>query len=67
MLLRSVLIVKVNRARTYLKDDELQLGDIIRMNPVFSRLANEVLLCATGGRVSLNRVSFGANQIVELG
>ena len=55
------------RAKTYLKNDELQLGDIIRMNPVFSRLANEVLLCTTGGRVSFNWVSFGANQIVKLG
>jgi hypothetical protein len=49
-----------------LEDNELQLDDIVRMNPVFRCLANEVLLLSTGGRVTLDRVAARTDDVVEL-
>lgn len=50
-----------------LEDDELQLGDIIRVNPVFGGLSDKAGLGATGGGIALDRVASGSNEIVELG
>ncbi len=48
----------------YLEDYQLQFCDVIRVHPVFSRLANKVLLGAASCRVSCDRISFGSDQVV---
>lgn len=50
---------------TYLQDDQLQLGDVVRVYPVFRCLTNEILLRASRAAVALGRVSSGANQIIQ--
>lgn len=36
------------------------------MNPVLGRLADKVLLTASGGRITLDRVTFGTDKVVKL-
>lgn len=49
------------------EDDELELGDVVGVDPVFSGLAYEILLCSTCGTVTLGRITSGADKIVEAG
>lgn len=36
------------------------------MNPVFGRLADKVLLTASGGRITLDGITFGTDKVVKL-
>lgn len=50
-----------------LEDDELQLGDIVGVDPIFCCLSDKAGLGATGGAVTLDRVASGSDEVVELG
>jgi hypothetical protein len=50
-----------------LQDDELELGDVVRVHPVLGRLADEVLLLAASAGVTNGWVSARPHLIVELG
>ena len=50
----------------YLEDDQLKLGDIVRVDPIFGRLTDEVLLSASSGRITLDWITLGTNKIVKL-
>lgn len=49
-----------------LKDDEFQLDNVVGVDPIFGGLANEVLLLSTSGRVALDGVTAGTDDVVEL-
>ena len=49
-----------------LQDDELELGDVVRVHPVLCGLTNEVLLLAACARVTSDWVSAGSYLVVEL-
>lgn len=51
----------------HLKNNQFQFCDIIRVDPVFRGLADKVLLRPSGGGITLDGVSLGPNQIIELG
>ena len=53
--------------RQMLQDDELELGDVVRVHPVLGRLTDEVLLLTTSTRITSGRVSARSHLIVELG
>ena len=36
------------------------------MNPVFGRLADKILLTASGGRITLDGITFGTDKIIKL-
>ena len=50
-----------------LEDDELQLGDVVRVDPVLGGLSDEVLLLPAGSGVTLDGSAAGADDVVELG
>ena len=50
-----------------LENDQLQLGNVVTMHPVLGRLSHKVLLGPTGGRVTLDWVTLGSDNIVKLG
>ena len=54
-------------AFAYLKNDQFQFCDVVRVDPVFRGLADKVLLSPSSGGITLDGVSLGPDQIVELG
>ena len=52
--------------RQVLEDDELELGDVVGVDPVFCCLTDEVLLASSGGRITLGGVAASADLVVEL-
>jgi hypothetical protein len=50
-----------------LKNDKLQLGDIIWMHPILGRLTNKVLLTTSRGAIPFDRVSPRPDLVIELG
>ena len=50
-----------------LEDDELELGDVVWVDPVFCGLADKVLLFASSCRVALDGISTGAHRVIKLG
>ena len=63
---RARRAVAVRCPVTYLEDDQLELGDVVRVNPVLGRLADEALLAPTGGTVAPNGVSSTSDEVVQL-
>jgi hypothetical protein len=51
---------------TYLQDNKLELGNIVRMHPVFCCLTDEILLSSTSRRVSDDRVTTSTDEVVQL-
>jgi hypothetical protein len=62
ILLLELLVGIEDQDRQVLQDDQLQLGDVIRVNPVFGCLTNKVLLASTSGRIA-----FGTDKVIQLG
>lgn len=54
------------RPDPYLEDDQLQLRDIVLVDPVFGSLADKILLASTGTAVTFGWIALGSHQIVEL-
>ncbi|KAH3674360.1 hypothetical protein WICPIJ_009577 [Wickerhamomyces pijperi] len=50
-----------------LQDDQLQLGDVVWVDPVLGGLTNKVLLPPTSGRITLDWVTPGSDQVVVAG
>lgn len=50
-----------------LKNDKLQLSDIIRMHPILGRLTNKVLLTTSCSAISFDRVPPRPDLVIELG
>jgi hypothetical protein len=50
-----------------LEDHEFDFGDVVRVNPVFGRVADKVLLFAAGSRVAHDGVPAGADKVVLFG
>ena len=48
-----------------LQNDELQLSNIIGVDPVFGSLSHKVLLRATGGAVALRWVAARTDEVVQ--
>jgi len=58
--------VKGGRAnKTHLENDELQLHDVVLVDPILCGLADKVLLAASCRGVSLYGIPAGADQVVE--
>lgn len=51
----------------YLEDNQFQFGDVVGMDPVLGGLTDEVLLGASRRSIALDRVSFGADEIIKFG
>jgi hypothetical protein len=66
-LLLELLVGIEDQDRQVLQDDQLQLGDVIRVNPVFGCLTNKVLLASTSGRIAFDWVTFGTDKVIQLG
>lgn len=50
-----------------LENVELELDDVVRVNPVLCRLSNERVLRSSGPRVALDGVATRADEVVQLG
>ena len=49
-----------------LEDNELQLCDIVGVNPVFGSLSDKACLASTSSTITLDWVSSGSDKVVEL-
>lgn len=54
------------RVSAYLENDQFQLCDVVRVDPVFRGLADKILLRPSGCGITLDGISLGPDQIVEL-
>lgn len=50
-----------------LENVELELDDVVRVDPVLCRLSNERVLRSSGTRVALDGVAARADKVVQLG
>src|ERR1700744_2888557 len=67
ILLFKLLVGIEHQDWQMLEDEELQLGDVVLVDPIFCGLTDKVLLRAASGTVSLHRVTSCSNQVVEFG
>jgi hypothetical protein len=49
------------------KNLQLEMNQIIGMDPIFRGLSNEGTLGTSGGRIALNWVSAGSHEIIQAG
>jgi hypothetical protein len=49
------------------KNLQLEMNQIIGMDPIFRGLSNEGALGTSGRRITLNRVSTGSHEIIQAG
>lgn len=63
----KLLVGVEHKHRQVLEDNELELGDVVGMNPVLGGLTHKVLLSTTSRGVTLDGVTTRADQVVELG
>ena len=55
----------INVDLSYLENDKLQFGDVVRMNPVLGGLTHEVGLVSTSSTVTFGRVTSCSHEIIQ--